>query len=69
MSAPILRGKELVQQQQLPPNEEREKKLLQLRDKMGNIKFPKIDPLDRGWSGGRIGGKSIGPPDPVEGGN
>lgn len=65
MSAPIIRGKELVEQQQLPEDPDREKKLIELRDKMGVFKHPKISPIDRGWSGGKMPGRSIGAPDPI----
>ncbi|KAK7068008.1 28S ribosomal protein S5, mitochondrial [Halocaridina rubra] len=65
LSAPILRGKELVQQQTLPRDEEREAKLLQIRNTMGQFRPMKIDPLERGWSGTRLPGRSIGPPDPI----
>lgn len=65
LSAPIIRGRELVQQQQLPPDPEREQRLIQLRDKMGTHKFAKLSPIERGWSGAKLPGRSIGPPDPV----
>jgi len=65
LSAPIIRGKELVEQQKLPEDPEREKKLVQLRDQMGNIRHPKLSPLERGWSGAKMPGRSIGPPDAV----
>lgn len=65
LSAPILRGKELVQQQKLPKDEEREAKLLKLRDSMGVFRPLRIDPLERGWSGTKMPGRSIGPPDPI----
>ncbi|XP_018324337.1 28S ribosomal protein S5, mitochondrial [Agrilus planipennis] len=65
LSAPIIRGKELVERQQLPEDPEREKKLIQLRDKMGALKSYKLSPLERGWSGNKMPGRSIGPPDPI----
>lgn len=65
LSAPIIRGKELVQQQQLPEDPEREKKLIQLRDTMGTFRYGKLIPLERGWSGAKMPGRSIGPPDPI----
>ncbi|XP_057657034.1 28S ribosomal protein S5, mitochondrial [Diorhabda carinulata] len=66
LSAPIIRGKELVEQHQLPEDPEREKKLIQIRDSMGTSKRPKLSPLERGWSGAKLPGRSIGPPDPIE---
>ncbi|KAI4467878.1 ribosomal s subunit [Holotrichia oblita] len=65
LSAPIIRGKELVEQQKLPEDPDREKKLVQLRDTMGTFKFAKLSPLDRGWTGAKMPGRSIGPPDPI----
>lgn len=65
LSSPIIRGKELVEQQTLPEDPEREKKLIELRDKMGVSRRPKLSPYERGWSGARLPGRSIGPPDPV----
>lgn len=65
LNAPIIRGKELVTQQQLPRDPEREKKLIKLRDSMGFFRVLKINPMDRGWSGSKMPGRSIGPPDAV----
>lgn len=65
LNAPIIRGKELVTQQQLPKDPEREKKLIKLRDSMGNFRFLRINPIDRGWSGSKMPGRSIGPPDAI----
>ncbi|XP_072390487.1 small ribosomal subunit protein uS5m [Diabrotica undecimpunctata] len=66
LSAPIIRGKELVEQHQLPEDPERDKKLIQIRDQMGTIKRPKLSPIERGWSGSKLPGRSIGRPDPIE---
>lgn len=65
LNAPIIRGRELVQQQRLPEDPEREKKLFQLRDSTQKRRRIKLSPLERGWSGAKPGGRSIGPPDPV----
>ncbi|CAH0550383.1 unnamed protein product [Brassicogethes aeneus] len=65
LSAPIIRGKELVTQHQLPEDPERQKKLIELRDKMGTFKYAKLSPIERGWSGTKMPGRSIGPPDPI----
>lgn len=62
---PVLRGRELVQQQKLPEDPEREKKLIKLRDDMGHFRPLKLSPIERGWSGTKMPGRSIGPPDPV----
>lgn len=55
----------MIEQQQLPEDPDREKKLIAMRDKMGTFKHPKLSPIDRGWSGSKMPGRSIGPPDPV----
>lgn len=65
LSAPIIRGKELVQQQKLPEDPEREKKLIELRNTMGTYRHSKLSPMERGWSGARMPGRSIGRPDPI----
>ncbi|XP_050696102.1 28S ribosomal protein S5, mitochondrial-like [Eriocheir sinensis] len=65
LNSPILRGRELVQQQLLPRDEEREAKLIKMRDSMGRFRSLQLDPMERGWSGTRMPGRSIGPPDPI----
>lgn len=69
LSAPIIRGKELVQQQKLPEDPEREKKLIEIRNQMGTFRYPKLSPIERGWSGAKMPGRSVGPPDPIENDN
>lgn len=65
LNAPIVRGREVVERVQLPPDKEREERLIQLRNAMHSFAPPKLTPLERGWSGNRMPGRSIGPPDPV----
>lgn len=65
LNSPILRGRELVQQQLLPKDEEREAKLIKMRDSMGRFRMLQLDPMERGWSGRRLPGRSVGPPDPI----
>ncbi|XP_063232101.1 small ribosomal subunit protein uS5m [Bacillus rossius redtenbacheri] len=65
LNAPVIRGRELVAQQQLPEDKERLEKLLKLRDSMGSFRSLKLLPIERGWSGSKMPGRSIGPPDPV----
>uniref|UniRef100_A0A1A9VEQ0 Small ribosomal subunit protein uS5m n=1 Tax=Glossina austeni TaxID=7395 RepID=A0A1A9VEQ0_GLOAU len=68
LNAPIIRGKELLQQKALPEDStsiEREKNILKLRDSIGGFRVMKINPIDRGWSGTKMAGRSIGTPDPV----
>ncbi|XP_064551494.1 small ribosomal subunit protein uS5m [Drosophila montana] len=65
LNAPILRGNELIYQQKHSENIDREKNIIHLRDSMGNFKLSKLNPIDRGWSGTKMPGRSIGPPDSV----
>lgn len=65
LSAPIIRGRELVQRQQLPPDPEREAKIIKFRESTMGRKFQKLSPLERGWSGNKMPGRSMGPPDPI----
>ncbi len=65
LNAPILQGKELVVQRELPPDAEREAKILKLRDSMGLFRPLRLSPLERGWSGTKMHGRSIGPPDSI----
>ncbi|KAF2353865.1 Ribosomal protein S5 N-terminal [Trinorchestia longiramus] len=65
LNAPIVKGREVVQQQMLGPDPDRQRKLQEIRDRMGSKRFARMDPLERGWSGTKLGGKKYGPPDPV----
>ncbi|CAN7942013.1 unnamed protein product, partial [Ixodes hexagonus] len=65
LNAPVVRGKEVVERVLLPPDKQREEKLLQLRNEMHSFRPLKLTPLERGWSGSRMPGRSIGPPDPI----
>uniref|UniRef100_A0A336LTK2 Small ribosomal subunit protein uS5m n=1 Tax=Culicoides sonorensis TaxID=179676 RepID=A0A336LTK2_CULSO len=65
LNAPIIQGKELIQQRQLPPDPEREAKIYKLRDSVSTGRTIKVNALDRGWTGKRLPGRSIGPPDPI----
>jgi small subunit ribosomal protein S5 len=65
LNVPVMRGRELVQQQQLPEDTEREEKLIRMRDAMGTFRSLRLLPTERGWSGSKMPGRSIGPPDPI----
>lgn len=65
LSGPIVRGRELVKQEQLPPDPEREAKLIKMRDELTGRRSRRLHPLERGWSGAKMAGRSIGPPDPI----
>lgn len=65
LNAPVIKGRELVQQQRLPADPDREARLRKLRDAMGNFRHMKLSPIDRGWSGTKMPGRSIGAPDAI----
>lgn len=65
LNAPIVQGKEVLRQQELPPDESRQKRILELRDKFAGRRSNKVHPLERGWSGNKLPGRSLGAPDPV----
>lgn len=65
LSAPVIRGRELLKQQRLPDDPDRMEKLIKIRDSMTRFRRLKLNPIERGWSGSRMPGRSIGAPDPV----
>ncbi|XP_012530208.1 28S ribosomal protein S5, mitochondrial [Monomorium pharaonis] len=66
LNTPVFRGRELVQQQKLPVDPEREEKLTKLRQSsQTGLKRAKLSPLERGWTSATMGGRRIGPPDPI----
>lgn len=65
LNSPVVQGKELVQQKQLPEDPDFQTKLHKLRDGMGHVGILRLSPLERGWSGPKMPGRSIGPPDPI----
>lgn len=65
LSAPVIRGRELLKQQKLPDDPERMEKLIKIRDSMTKFRRLKLSSIERGWSGSRMPGRSIGPPDPI----
>jgi len=69
LTVPIIQGKEIVERKQLPPDPDREAKLIKMRDSMGQFRPLRLSPLERGWSGTKMHGRSLGPPDPIGQGN
>lgn len=65
LNAPVVRGRELVKREELPEDKEREANLIKLRDSMGFRRMGRLSPIDRGWSGNKMPGRSIGAPDPI----
>ena len=68
LTGPIMRGRNVVKSQRLPDDPDREARLIKLRDEGRRGRFKKVHPLERGWSSAKMGGRSIGPPDPVNDG-
>lgn len=48
---------------ELGTDKDRESRLLELRNKMDKFRRLSIPAFERGWSGARLEGKSIGPPE------
>ncbi|KAH8380165.1 hypothetical protein KR009_009289 [Drosophila setifemur] len=65
LNSPIIRGNELIHQHKVAENADLESGIIKLRDSMSNFRMMKINPIDRGWSGSKMPGRSIGPPDTV----
>ncbi|KAF9808184.1 hypothetical protein SFRURICE_017336 [Spodoptera frugiperda] len=65
LSAPVIRGRELLKQQRLPDDQERLEKLTKIRDSMTKFRRIRLNPIERGWSGSKLPGRSLGPPDPI----
>ncbi|XP_017040736.1 28S ribosomal protein S5, mitochondrial [Drosophila ficusphila] len=65
LNSAVIRGNELVLSQKLVENEDRENGIMKLRDSMGGFRLMKLNPIDRGWSGSKMPGRSIGPPDTI----
>lgn len=55
----------MVTQEQLPVDKDRQEKLIIVRDQQNVYRREMVSPLDRGWTGGKMPGKSIGPPEPI----
>lgn len=65
LNAPIIKGQDLIKRTKLPPDTERQARLIKLRDSMGTFKTLRLSPTERGWSGNKMPGRSIGPPDSI----
>lgn len=66
LNTPVFRGRELIQQQKLPVDPEKEEKLTKLRQNyQTRSKRIKLSPLEQGWTSVQMGGKKIGSPDPI----
>nr|AWD75463.1 28S ribosomal protein S5 [Callistoctopus minor] len=66
LNAPVLKGKKLLSVENLPPNPDRKEQIQKARDRFQRSRHFKIPAMLRGWTGRRMPGMSIGPPDPVD---
>ncbi|XP_049306068.1 28S ribosomal protein S5, mitochondrial [Bactrocera dorsalis] len=65
LNAPIVRGKTLIQQERLSEVNNMDRNINKIRDLMGTYRIAKVNSIDRGWSGAKMPGRSIGPPDAI----
>lgn len=65
LNAPVFQGKQRVEQQKLPQNKDYLTEILKIRNEMDTYHKRLMHPLDRGWSGSRVVGRWIGPPDAI----
>ena len=66
LNSPVIKGRDVVKMGSMPPNPKREAELIQLRDESNKgRRFVRLAPLQRGYSGGKMNGQKMGPPDPV----
>ena len=65
LNAPVVKGREVVSIKPLPPDPDRETKIREIRDRGLQFRSFKVPALQRGWTGAKRAGTSIGPPDPV----
>lgn len=66
LNAPIIKGKNIMQLAKLPPNENQDEEIKKVRARQNTFRVFKIPAMQRGWSGKKFPGMSIGPPDPVD---
>lgn len=65
LNAPILQGRQVIERKAVPPDPEREKELIRLRDQVTKIRNPPLPPLVRGFSGSKFPGQSVGTPERI----
>lgn len=65
LNSPILVGNKVLPQTQLPPDPEQQQSLVRMRDMNSRISYIRLAPLERGFSGPFMAGRSVGPPQPI----
>ncbi|XP_053986511.1 28S ribosomal protein S5, mitochondrial [Hylaeus volcanicus] len=66
LNSPLLQGNQLNNPYRVPKDPNSEEESQKPRVQLSLHKRNKVSPLDRGWSGGIIGGRKLGPPDPID---
>ncbi|KRY67807.1 Protein sel-1 -like protein 1 [Trichinella pseudospiralis] len=61
LNSPVTVGRQVLEPKYLPPDAEREQRLLKLREMTRGSRV-KLHPLERGWSGSSLEGRKLGPP-------
>ena len=67
LNAPVVAGRQSLSIKSLGPDDKFDENILTARSRMRRFSKAKVHPLERGWSGTKMGGRWIGPPDPVNG--
>lgn len=67
LNAPVVAGRQSFTIRALGEDDKFDENILKARSRMRRFSAAKVHPLDRGWSGNKMGGRWIGPPDPVNG--
>lgn len=67
LNTSVVKGTEVIQMKELSPDPNYKENLLKVRNQQERRKRLEVHPLERGWSGTKLLGKWIGPPDPVAG--
>lgn len=67
LNTPIVKGKEVARFRELEKNENYLENLIRIRNEMEFKTKRGVHPLERGWSGTRLLGRWIGPPEPING--
>lgn len=65
LNTPAIKNSMINRISQAPVTQERDDKMQRLREQPMKPKRTAPPPLIRGWTGARMGGRSIGAPDPV----
>lgn len=68
LNAPVTQGRDIVPITERPPDQTREARLLEVRNRLDRFRRLSIPASDRGFTGGSPAGKSLGQPEPINDG-